>query len=88
LHLVSLRELAATRDTLLLRLLQTGERLDQALAEVEALPGDALERRATRAALLAASPDERPVPIGDGAKDAVPRACRKTYRRWAARLSR
>jgi hypothetical protein len=83
LHAIVLRELPATGDTLLLRLLGTGDVLENALAEQAALPVDALERCATRAALKAVSPADDPVPIEETARDPVLHACRKTYRRWA-----
>ena len=84
-NLVVLSELPATRDTLLLRLLGTGAVLTKALEEQAALPDDALERRATQAALRAVAPAGEPIPLVRAPDDAVLRACRKTYRRWAQR---
>jgi hypothetical protein len=86
-HLVVLRELEVTRGTLILRLMATGELLEQALAEQAALPAGAPERRATRAALRAvAPPPGEPIPLEEAPKDPVLRACRQTYRRWARAL--
>jgi hypothetical protein len=83
LQAIVLRELPATRDTLLLRLLGAGDVLETALAEQAALAKDAPERRAARAALLAVSPADEPVPIEEAVKNPVLHACRKTYRQWA-----
>jgi hypothetical protein len=86
---VTLSDLEVTRDTLLLRLLDTGDGLENALAEQAALPPDAIERRATLAALLAvAPPGGETVSIDEPLKDPVLRACRRIYRRWAERVAR
>jgi hypothetical protein len=86
-HLIVLRELEATRDTLILRLMATGDLLEKALEEQAALPEDAPERRATRAALLAVVPPPgSPIPLERAPKDPVLRACRQTYRKWARAL--
>jgi hypothetical protein len=83
-HLVSLRELPVSPDTLVLRLLGTGDVLERALAEQAALPADSPVRCAAEAALRAVCPAEgEPVPIEDATKDPVLRACRRAYRRWA-----
>ena len=82
-----LRELAVGRNTLLLRLLGTGRMLEAALEEQDALDAGALERRATRAALLAVVPPEgRALPIHADGKDPVLAECRTIYRRWAKRV--
>lgn len=83
---IAVGALERTRDTLLLRLLGTGDDLENALAEQAALPPDAIERCATRAALLAgAPPGGEAVAINEPMKEPVLRACRQTYRRWAER---
>jgi hypothetical protein len=87
LRAVVLRELPPTRDTLLVRLLGTGALLEKALAEQAALPPNALERRAARAALLAVvAAQSEPVPIEEASSGSVSRACRKAYLRWAREL--
>ncbi len=78
---IVLSELPRTRATLLLRLLGTGTLLEEALAEQAALPADARERRAARAALLAIAAE--PVPIGEKRKSPVLQACRRAYETWA-----
>jgi hypothetical protein len=84
---ISVDHLEVTRDSLLLRLLGTGDVLENALAEQAALPADAIEQRATRAALLAvAPPGGEAVALHEPIKDPVLRACRRMYRRWAQRL--
>lgn len=51
-RLVVVSELPVTRDTLLVRLLGAGAVLKQAIAELEALPSNALERRLALPVLL------------------------------------
>lgn len=87
LRAVVLRELAPTRDTLLVRLLGTGAVLERALADQAALPPSAPERRAARAALLAiVAAENEPVPIEEASATSLSRACRKAYLRWARNL--
>lgn len=76
-----LSELPKTRDTRMLRLLGTGTLLEEALAEVAALPADTAEGRAARAALVAVT--AAPVPIGKTRKSPVLQACRRAYEKWA-----
>jgi hypothetical protein len=86
-HIVALRKVTISPDTLLLRLLGTGEILESALAEQAGLPADAPVRRAVRVALAAVCPAEgEPVPLETATKDPVMRACLRAYRRCCSIL--
>jgi hypothetical protein len=82
---VILGELAPTRNTLLLRLMGTGDVLEKALAEQAALPANALERRAARAALVAVCTEQELIPIHEATEEPILHACRRAYRRWVKR---
>jgi hypothetical protein len=86
--LVVLSELPRSRDTLLLRLLGRGQVLQQAIADLMALPEDAKEREVAYEPLVALRFQVAQDPTPDEEASAVLMATQELYEQWKARVQR
>jgi hypothetical protein len=85
---VVLSEVPRRRDTLLLRLLGRGRVLEEAIADLEALPNDAREREVALPSLIALRFEVKQEPTPDDEARAFLMATQDLYEQWEKRVER